>query len=287
MISGSLLSVVLMFGIREPLTIHKEILARQRALSSSTLDMQSVERGAIPETISSDSSIVSKVDLQIVSNSPSNMPVWRLIFQWQVLSASITTLVVGMLIGSLESVVPVYTKDAFGASSSKTGLLFVLNGSVAIVLSMPIGYGVDRLIGRHGEKMRMYIELVGLAFTGGAVLAIGLCKSFNMLIGVETLLAASMLVVNIPVMSSFGDFVNDLGLNSMAQCYGIYNSFWALSSSIAPPIATSMYAQIGYQATVAGVLTGLCVLCSVLILSETIWKAAQRATRRINRSSRY
>ncbi|KAJ2896336.1 hypothetical protein IWW38_002055 [Coemansia aciculifera] len=128
--------------------------------------------------------------------------------------------------------------------------------------------------------MRMYIELIGLAFAGGSVLAIGLSKSFNMIIGIEALLAASLLVVNIPVMSSYGDFVNGLGLNSMAQCYGIYNSFWALSSSIAPPIATSMYAKIGYRATVAGVLTGLCVVCSALILSEAIWKSAQSVARR-------
>ncbi|KAJ2411664.1 hypothetical protein H4218_006098 [Coemansia sp. IMI 209128] len=191
-----------------------------------------------------------------------------------------------MLSTSLESVLPAFTKDALGATPSKTGLLFVLNGCVAIVLSIPIGYGVDRLIGRHGEEMRVYIELVGLAFTGGAVLGIGLCKSFSMLFGVETLLAASLLVVSIPVMSSFGDFVNSLGQSSMALCYGIQNSFWALSSTIAPPIATFMYTQIGYRATVSGVLTSICVLCAVFILSETIWKAVQRAARRVKFSTR-
>ncbi|KAJ2720256.1 hypothetical protein GGI07_004728 [Coemansia sp. Benny D115] len=78
-----------------------------------------------------------------------------------------------------------------------------------------------------------------------------------MVIGVESWLSASLLMVNIPVMSSFGDFVNGLGLNSMAQSYGVYNSFWALSSTIAPPVATSLYTRIGFKATVTGVLTSI------------------------------
>ncbi|KAI9499909.1 major facilitator superfamily domain-containing protein [Coemansia spiralis] len=205
-----------------------------------------------------------------------NMPLWKLVFQWQVLSASITTLTMGMLSGSLENVLPIYTKDRFNASASKTGLLFVLNGSVAIALSAPIGWFVDRQIRLYGENMRIYVELAGIALIAGAVTLLGFGSSFHMVAGTELWFAASLLIVNVPVMSSFGDFVNSLGLNSMAQSYGLYNSFWSLSSTIAPPIATALYTQIGYKATVSGFLAGLCAASAMVILSQPTWLVIRR-----------
>ncbi|KAJ2397641.1 hypothetical protein GGI05_000541 [Coemansia sp. RSA 2603] len=185
----------------------------------------------------------------------------------------------GMLVGSLESILPLYSKDEFGASASKIGLLFVLNGSVAILLSAPIGWVINRLISRYKERMRMYIVLTGLTLTGVSVLVLGFGTSFVMILAFEALLSASILVVNIPVMSSFGDFVNGLGLNSMAQCYGIYNLFWALSSTVAPPAATFLYTKIGYRSTVSGLLTVLCVVCGLLALGGPIKRMYQSLTR--------
>ncbi|KAJ2396484.1 hypothetical protein GGI23_003900 [Coemansia sp. RSA 2559] len=209
-----------------------------------------------------------------------SMPLWKLVFQWQVLSASMTTLSVGMLAGSLENVLPIYTKDQFKVSASKTGLLFVVNGGMAIALSTPIGWIVDRLIRKHGERMRAYVELAGLVLIGGAIVLLGSSTSFAMVTGAEIWFAAALLLVNVPVMSSFGDFVNALGLDSMAQSYGLYNSFWSLSSTIAPPIATTLYTQIGYKATVAGVLTGLCATCAALILAQPLWQLLRNASKR-------
>ncbi|KAJ1724125.1 hypothetical protein LPJ53_001588 [Coemansia erecta] len=267
---GSLLATLLAFGIKEPLSVHARMLEKREI---------SVLRKEISIDDSESSSLSVNSDAEDFKNTKNSMPLWKLIFQWQVLSASITTLSMGMLVGSLESVLPLYSKDKFGASASKIGLLFVLNGSVAILLSAPIGWVINRLISRHKEKMRMYIVLTGLALTGVAVLILGFGTSFAMILAFEALLSASILVVNIPVMSSFGDFVNGLGLNSMAQCYGIYNLFWALSSTIAPPAATFLYTQIGYRSTVSGLLTGLCVICALLALGEPIKRIYQSLTR--------
>ncbi|KAJ2885714.1 hypothetical protein FB639_001718 [Coemansia asiatica] len=210
------------------------------------------------------------------SSKKPDMPLWKLAFQWQVLSASIVTLSTGMLIGSLEGVLPLYTKDRFNASASKIGLLFVLNGSVAILLSPLAGWIIDKLINRYKEIMRMYIEIVGLALAGCSVLVLGFSTSFGMTLAIESWLSFAILLVNIPVMSSFGDFVNGLGLNSMAQCYGIYNVFWALSSSVAPPIATFLYTRIGYRATVSGILSSLCAICIIVILGDSIARLFRR-----------
>ncbi|KAJ1987596.1 hypothetical protein GGI25_003240 [Coemansia spiralis] len=166
--------------------------------------------------------------------------------------------------------------NRFNASASKTGLLFVLNGSVAIALSAPIGWFVDRQIRLYGENMRIYVELAGIALIAGAVTLLGFGSSFHMVAGTELWFAASLLIVNVPVMSSFGDFVNSLGLNSMAQSYGLYNSFWSLSSTIAPPIATALYTQIGYKATVSGFLAGLCAASAMVILSQPTWLVIRR-----------
>lgn len=238
---GSMLAVILAVCIREPLQIRQELLVK-------------IEE----EKMEDKEEIEEKVQVK--------MPMWKLALQWPVLSASITTLAMGMLIGSLENVLPIHVKDTFHASATKTGLLFVLNGTVAIALSLPIGWLADWSIKRHGERMRTGMELIGLLLTATSTLAMGWCQTFRGIVGTECLLAGSQLLVNIPVMSSFGDFVNQLGIQSMAQSYGVYNAFWALSSTIAPPIATFVYTRIGYRATVAGLLTGLCGLCGMLIL---------------------
>ncbi|KAJ2212684.1 hypothetical protein EV179_004431 [Coemansia sp. RSA 487] len=225
-------------------------------------------------------SIESNISSRYSLDSARSMPFWKLVFQWQVLSASITTLAMGMLVGSLENVLPIYAKDRFKISASKTGLLFVVNGGIAIALSTPTGWIVDRQIQKHGESMRAYIELAGLGLIGGAVVLLGFSTSFAMITGAEIWFAASLLMVNVPVMSSFGDFVNALGVNSMAQSYGLYNSFWSLSSTIAPPIATALYTQIGYRATVVGILTGLCVACAALILAHPLWQLLRSFNKR-------
>ncbi|KAI7832101.1 hypothetical protein BX661DRAFT_179811 [Kickxella alabastrina] len=200
------------------------------------------------------------------------MPLWKLICQWQVLSASVVTLTMGMLLGSLDSIQPMRAKDKFHASASKNGLLFVTNGVISLVLSTPVGCAVDWLIGRYGERTRMWIVLTGLILTGSAVIAMGFSSSFDMILGIQAWLSISLLLVNIPVMSSFGDFVNALGLNSMAQSYCLYNAAWAMALMGAPPLATFLYTQLGYKAMLSGVLVGLIILCTVLVLGGSIWQ---------------
>ncbi|KAI8319361.1 MFS general substrate transporter [Martensiomyces pterosporus] len=284
MLFGGVLAMVVAFGIREPLEIRKEMLCEMHTQQHDTSTTQLCEREAEELAPASQESTTDVAPSEQTTTSPTqhherqkeDMTIFHLVLQWQVLSAALVTLFMGMLAGSLENVLPIHTKDKFNMSASKTGLLFVLNGSIAIVLSGPIGWSVDWLIGRYGESMRTCIELVGLSLTGGAMLLMGFSTSFGMIIGADACIATTVLVVNIPVMSSFGDFVNGLGLNSMAQCYGIYNLFWAVSSTVAPPIATHLYAKIGFRGIVAGILTGLCMVCSLMVLGEPIWRVCKR-----------
>ncbi|KAJ2523172.1 hypothetical protein H4217_000239 [Coemansia sp. RSA 1939] len=286
---GCVLGVVVLVAIAEPLTIRSHVLESQKIPSEKECQVeiadywpQSLDKSERDEkqvhpqfnksnsSSDSDSSTVESISDKTIESSTAgsaqSMALWRLVFQWQVLAASVTTLVVGMVAGSLENVLPIYIKDQFGASASKTGLLFVVNGSMAIALSTPIGWISDRQIKKHGERMRAYIELFGLGLMTGAIALLAFSTSFGMTIGAQVWFAAGLIMVNVPVMSSFGDFVNALGLNSMAQSYGLYNSFWSLSSTIAPPIATALYTRIGYRATVVGVLTGLCAVCAAVVL---------------------
>ncbi|KAJ2656611.1 hypothetical protein IWW48_004921 [Coemansia sp. RSA 1200] len=284
---GCVLGVVVVVAIAEPLAIRSHVLESQKITSEKECQVEIAdywpqspdksekdEKQAHPQfnksSSGSDSSTIESISDRTIESSTAesaqSMMLWRLVFQWQVLAASVTTLVVGMVAGSLENLLPIYTKDQFGASASKTGLLFVVNGSMAIALSTPIGWISDRQIKKHGERMRAYIELLGLGLMTGAIALLAFSTSFGMTIGAQVWFAAGLIMVNVPVMSSFGDFVNALGLNSMAQSYGLYNSFWSLSSTIAPPIATALYTRIGYRATIVGVLTGLCAVCAAVVL---------------------
>ncbi|KAJ1961674.1 hypothetical protein GGI12_003110 [Dipsacomyces acuminosporus] len=258
---GGVLALALSFAIREPLAIRKEILetVRDDTQSDSTLQQQLhpplISKKSTETTVTPISQELETIDLlaphlqeaAIDSDDEDNrgaqqknaMSLWKLILQWPVLSSSLTTLSMGMLTGALEHVLPIHAKGKFSMPPSKIGILFMLNGSVAIVLSAPVGWAISRLISRYGERMRTVIEVAGLWLTAGAMLLMGFSTTFDMIIGADAWMAATILIVNIPVMSSFGDFVNSLNLNSMARCYGIYNAFWALSSTIAPPIATT------------------------------------------------
>ncbi|KAJ1866259.1 hypothetical protein LPJ78_001989 [Coemansia sp. RSA 989] len=213
---GSALSLFMALGIKEPLLIHTRLL-EQRGIES------------ISDTESENKTIAEEIDS--IDLYPKDMPLWRLVLKWQVMLASIITLSLGTFNSSLDNLLGMHVKDRFHISSSKAGLLYVINGGVSILLSIPTGTAVDRIIGRYGEDARGYIQVFGLLLACGSAFAIGMSKSFGMVAGLEAWIATAVLLVNIPVMSSFGDFVNRLNLNSMAQCYGIFNSFWSLSSS--------------------------------------------------------
>ncbi|KAJ2728510.1 hypothetical protein H4S00_000939 [Coemansia sp. D1744] len=243
---------------------HAGVRGVSTVVKDSASEMSSKIAGSIDKTIIE--------EIEAIDMGPKDIPLWRLVIKWRVLLASIITLALGTLNSSLDNLLGIYVKDRFKVSSSKAGLLYVLNGGVSIILSMPTGSAVDRIIGRYGEIARGYIQIAGLLLSSGAVFTIGMSKSFGTIVGLEAWLATTNLLINIPVMSSFGDFVNSLRLNSMAQCYGIFNSFWSISSAFAPPIATWLYTQIGFKSTVSWLLSGMCVLCAGLIFAETLWR---------------
>ncbi|KAJ2696693.1 hypothetical protein H4R19_005717 [Coemansia spiralis] len=277
-VAGGFLAVLMAFGIKEPLEIHSALVT-----NAAQEDEEGVYDITAKNDTCSDITIAAGPGLDdrpaALEAAPQGMPLWRLVLQWQVLSASITALSLGVLTGSLDNVLAMDSKDRFGVSASKTGLLYMINGGTAIVLSMPVGSAVDWAIGRYGEAARASIVSAGLFLTGGAVLTMGLSTTFGTIVGVEAWLAMALLLVNIPVMSSFGDFVNKLGLNSMAQSYGVYNSFWSLSSTFAPPIATWLYTRVGFRVLVAGMLPALCALCACLMLAESVWRALKHGFR--------
>ncbi|KAJ2159086.1 hypothetical protein GGF46_003287 [Coemansia sp. RSA 552] len=278
----AILSLALALGIKEPLQIHDKLMERNVAASDSS--ELSSDKVMFADDI--ESTDLGSIDLGSSTSIRKDMPLWKLILKWQVFSASITTLSLAMLMSSLDNVLSIHMKDRFGETAAKTGLLFVLNGGVAIILAMPTGSAVDWVIGRYGESARSLVQLSGLLLTSGAIFAIGMSTSFRMIIGVEAWLSMALLAVNIPVMSSFGDFVNSLGLNSMAQSYGVYNSFWAASSTVAPPVATWLYTRIGFRTMVAGLLTGLSLLCASLFLAELVWRTCKSWTKPSSLSSR-
>ncbi|KAJ1734238.1 hypothetical protein LPJ61_001177 [Coemansia biformis] len=273
LIAGGLLAILMAFGIKEPLEIHSELVkcVPQARDSSETVEKKD---DCSDITIAAESCLGDQPAYAEAASR--TMPLWRLVLQWRVLSASIISLSLGVLTGSLDNVLAMHSKDRFGVSASKTGLLYTISGGTAILLSMPVGSGVDWAIGRYGEAARASLVTVGLLLAGGAVLAMGLSTTFGTIVGMEAWLAVALLLVNIPVMSSFGEFVNSLGLNSMAQSYGVYNSFWSLSSTFAPPIATWLYTRVGFRTLVAGMLPVLCALCAGLMLAESVWRALKQ-----------
>ncbi|KAJ1743873.1 hypothetical protein LPJ68_000546 [Coemansia sp. RSA 1086] len=206
---GSALSLFMALGIKEPLLIHTRLL-EQRGIES------------ISDTESENKTIAEEIDS--IDLYPKDMPLWRLVLKWQVMLASIITLSLGTFNSSLDNLLGMHVKDRFHISSSKAGLLYVINGGVSILLSIPTGTAVDRIIGRYGEDARGYIQVFGLLLACGSAFAIGMSKSFGMVAGLEAWIATAVLLVNIPVMSSFGDFVNRLNLNSMAHVHEIIRS---------------------------------------------------------------
>ncbi|KAJ2292462.1 hypothetical protein IW141_001911 [Coemansia sp. RSA 355] len=126
MVIGSVLSLLLAFGIKEPLLIRAELV--DQPLEDSASEMSSKIAGSIDKTIIE--------EIEAIDMGPKDIPLWRLVIKWRVLLASIITLALGTLNSSLDNLLGIYVKDRFKVSSSKAGLLYVLNGGVSIILGM-------------------------------------------------------------------------------------------------------------------------------------------------------
>ncbi|KAI9499904.1 hypothetical protein GGI26_005862 [Coemansia sp. RSA 1358] len=204
---------------------------------------------------------------------------WRLFLKLPVLIATISIIVSMGIQCLLESVVPLHIDDL--GESDKGGITFVIYGLALTILVPVIGQVSNWLIGRYGEQARYYVMIFGslTSILTLALLAFG--KTYGVMMVAYSFYAISNLSLCIPAQSSYGDFSNYLGADSMARSYAIASIAWSIGAIAFPPIGTALYDSAGFSKPTFGLVVTSCVLCTLACLFYPLreYYSARRAYR--------
>ncbi|KAJ2307540.1 hypothetical protein IWW55_000919 [Coemansia sp. RSA 2706] len=227
----------------------------------------------------SDISIISKTELnddlvESTHSKPQRMHLWRLMLQLQVVGPTVSIFVATGMQTIIETILPLRLFDKFGYSPATIGIAFLIVGGVLILAMPAVGFINDRVVSRHGEHMRYYTIASGALCVFLSQIIMSLARSYAVLIFGYSVFAVSAMVVIVPAQSAFGDFINSSESSAMAQCYSLAWIAEGLANISLPPIASGMYATVGFLTMLMSMSAVLCTACALAVLAfpvRRIW----------------
>ncbi|KAJ2329643.1 hypothetical protein IWW51_000465 [Coemansia sp. RSA 2702] len=227
----------------------------------------------------SDISIISKTELnddlvESTHSKPQRMHLWRLMLQLQVVGPTVSIFVATGMQTIIETILPLRLFDKFGYSPATIGIAFLIVGGVLILAMPAVGFINDRVVSRHGEHMRYYTIAAGALCVFLSQIIMSLARSYAVLIFGYSVFAVSAMVVIVPAQSAFGDFINSSESSAMAQCYSLAWIAEGLANISLPPIASGMYATVGFLTMLMSMSAVLCTACALAVLAfpvRRIW----------------
>ncbi|KAJ2836247.1 hypothetical protein J3B01_002961 [Coemansia erecta] len=175
-----------------------------------------------------------------------DLHILRLLLQLPVAGPTVSIFVATGLQTVIETILPLRLFDKFGYSPATIGIVFLIVGGVLILAMPAVGYVNDTVVSRHGEYMRYYTIATGALCVFLSQIVMSLAGSYVVLVFGYSLFAISTMVVIVPAQSAFGDFINSSESHAMAQCYSLAWIAEGLANIILPPIASGMYATVGF-----------------------------------------
>ncbi|KAJ2371115.1 hypothetical protein IW150_004743 [Coemansia sp. RSA 2607] len=271
-IALGLLEIVLLLTIVEDSLVQKESVPHSHELA--------IRSGTLPELNeggSQSSQSLSKIPTDSLSVKDSNgyakdngesIPIWKLLLQPPVVVSAIAIITFIGIQCTLEGLIPLHLKDKLHHSDD-SGVTFVAFG-VATIVSVPfVGKINDWMIKRYGESVRYILIAVGSVFLFLFTLLMALAQRYAVMMVGYVLLAFAISCVFVPAQSAFGDFINYMGSDSMAQSFAISNMSWAIGAIALPPIGTGLYSSAGFGNTMIGIsaiASFICIVACVAIL---------------------
>ncbi|EGP84759.1 uncharacterized protein MYCGRDRAFT_47688 [Zymoseptoria tritici IPO323] len=186
------------------------------------------------------------------------------------LTALLISMVQALLLGSFDSTIPTFAKQAFGFAPLKAGLLFIPLGVFDFVFGPVIGWAVDR----YGTKV---VAVFAYGFLGPVLICLRLVQpggSDQIAIYVVLLCGCGLGLAGIgaPSIVEAGAIVQKyyeanpklFGQNGpYAQLYGLSSMVFNLGLGIGPELAGELKEKIGYG-NMNAVLAAICFFTCIL-----------------------
>ncbi|KAJ2860444.1 hypothetical protein GGI22_002715 [Coemansia erecta] len=193
--------------------------------------------------------------------------VWKLALQLPVIGPAVTIFVATGMQSVVETTIPLRLYDKFGYSPETIGIAFLVVGGVLIVAMPLVGYINDTIIVKYGESMRYYTIALGTMTMFLSLLLAGLAPKYTLLILGYALFAITAMVAIVPAQSAFGDFINASEAGAMAQCYSLAWIAEGLANISLPPLASGLYAAVGFLSMLMAIGSVLCTFCVFAVLA--------------------
>ncbi|KAJ2013412.1 hypothetical protein GGI03_000649 [Coemansia sp. RSA 2337] len=210
------------------------------------------------------------------SGAHSSLQIVRLLLQLPVVGPTVSIFVGTGMQSVIETVFPLRLYDKFGDSPGDIGIAFMIVGGVLILAMPAVGYINDSVISRHGERMRYYTIAVGVLMMLVSLSVTAVAGSYPVLIFGYALFSITSMLVIVPAQSAFGDYINSTGSHAMAQCYSLAWIAEGMANISLPPIASGLYAIIGFLRMLMSMSTVLCTICAISVLAFPLhcyWRA--------------
>ncbi|KAJ2720253.1 hypothetical protein GGI07_004725 [Coemansia sp. Benny D115] len=277
--------IMILVFVRNSLDIRKELTNQIVLQSTSGSETPVKDSTAVPSNASSSSVMLAEAKTEIIHlthssvSDPDNVTaappkqtpqLWRLLLQLPVLGPTVSIFVATGMQSVIETILPLRLYDKFGYSPSTIGVAFLIVGGV-LILAMPVvGKINDYVVSRHGEHMRYYIILVGVALIMVSLTVTAVAGSYAVLVFGYALFGVTSMVAVVPAQSAFGDFINQSESQAMAQCYSLAWIAEGLANISLPPIASGLYSAIGFLAMLMSMGAVLCTLCGLAVMAFPI-----------------
>ncbi|KAJ1903752.1 hypothetical protein LPJ81_002891 [Coemansia sp. IMI 209127] len=193
--------------------------------------------------------------------------VWKLVLQLPVIGPAVTIFVATGMQSVVETTIPLRLYDKFGYSPETIGIAFLIVGGVLIVAMPLVGYINDTIIVKYGESMRYYTIALGTMTMFLSLLLTGLAPKYTVLILGYAMFAITAMVAIVPAQSAFGDFINASESEAMAQCYSLAWIAEGLANISLPPLASGLYAAVGFLSMLMAISSVLCTFCVFAVLA--------------------
>ncbi|OCT90123.1 hypothetical protein XELAEV_18018739mg [Xenopus laevis] len=185
-------------------------------------------------------------------------PYFTLLRDPYILIAAGTLCVTSLVIGVLESSIPIWMRKTMCATNRQIGLSF-LPQSVAYLLC-------SILSGFLGKKLgRCRCSLLGMVLMGISLMCTPLATDIYGLIGPRILLGISLGILVSPVMPIIGHLVDIRHTSAYGAVYAIADMAVSLGNAMSHPIAEALVQKIGFPWLMV-IFGGLSLLCSPLCI---------------------
>ncbi|KAJ1897992.1 hypothetical protein LPJ66_003025 [Kickxella alabastrina] len=278
--------LMILIFVRNSLDIRQSVTVFSTETEVSNLsEVQTAQSTIVP----TQSSIGSMVDIDSVTKESNNteaaprysihkgtptrsqqgasMQLWRLLLTLPVLGPTVSIFVAAGMQSVIETIFPLRLFDKFGYSPGTIGMAFLIVGGI-LILTMPlVGWLSDFLVSRYGERARYYNISVGVLFMLLSLVAMAVAKNYTMHVFGYAMFGIMSMIVMVPAQSAFGDFINASESQAMAQCYSLAWIAEGLANISLPPIASALYAAIGFSPMLISMGSVLCTVCVLVVLA--------------------